>query len=46
MNAGEFVTLNVTNNLGEETTTHWHGMHVTSQDDGGPHTVIAPGATW
>jgi blue copper oxidase len=46
MNAGEFVTLNVTNNLGEETTTHWHGMHVTPQDDGGPHTVIAPGATW
>jgi len=46
MTAGEFVTLNVTNNIGEDTTTHWHGMHVTSQDDGGPHTVIAAGATW
>jgi FtsP/CotA-like multicopper oxidase with cupredoxin domain len=46
MTAGEFVTLNVTNNLGEATTTHWHGMHVSSRDDGGPHTVIAPGATW
>lgn len=46
MNAGEFVTLNVTNNLGEDTTTHWHGMHVTPEDDGGPHTVIGAGTTW
>lgn len=46
MNAGTFVTLNVTNNLGEDTTTHWHGLHVTSQDDGGPHTVIPNGTTW
>ena len=46
MNAGEFVTLNATNNLGEDTTTHWHGMHVTPEDDGGPHTVIGAGTTW
>lgn len=46
MSRGDFVTLNVTNNLGEDTTTHWHGMHVKPQDDGGPHTVIAAGATW
>ena len=46
MNAGEFVTLNVTNNLGEDTTTHWHGLHVTPMDDGGPHTVIPAGTTW
>ena len=46
MTAGQFVTLNVTNNLGEDTTTHWHGLHVTSQDDGGPHTVIPNGTTW
>ncbi|MDB4458962.1 multicopper oxidase domain-containing protein [bacterium] len=46
MNSGDFVTLNVQNSLGEETTTHWHGMHVNSSDDGGPHTVIAAGDTW
>lgn len=46
MNSGDFVTLNVTNNLGEETTTHWHGMHVSPDDDGGPHTVIGIGETW
>lgn len=46
MTAGEFVTLNVTNNFGEDATTHWHGMHVSSQDDGGPHTVIPAGTTW
>ncbi len=46
MNAGDFVTLNVENNLGEETTTHWHGLHVAPEDDGGPHTGIADGATW
>jgi blue copper oxidase len=46
MTNGVNVTLNVTNNLGEDTTTHWHGMHVNPQNDGGPHTVIAAGATW
>jgi len=46
MSKGEFVTLNVTNNLGEDTTTHWHGMHVKPSDDGGPHTVIPAGTTW
>lgn len=42
----ETVTFNVTNNLGEPTTIHWHGMHVSPQNDGGPHTAIADGATW
>lgn len=28
MNSGDFVTLNVVNNLEDTTTTHWHGMHV------------------
>jgi FtsP/CotA-like multicopper oxidase with cupredoxin domain len=46
MSVGDRVTLNVTNNLGEDTTTHWHGMHVKPQDDGGPHTVIPNGTTW
>lgn len=46
LNQGETVTFNVTNNLGEPTTIHWHGMHVSPQNDGGPHTVIEAGATW
>ena len=43
---GDQVTLNVTNNLTDETTTHWHGMHIPAEMDGGPHQVIAAGATW
>jgi FtsP/CotA-like multicopper oxidase with cupredoxin domain len=46
MHKGDDVVLNVTNELGETTTTHWHGMHVAPEDDGGPHTTILPGATW
>jgi bilirubin oxidase len=46
MNAGDFVTLNVTNNLSESTTMHWHGMHIPAVDDGGPHSIINPGDTW
>lgn len=40
------VTINVTNNLPEETTIHWHGMHVAPENDGGPHSVISAGDTW
>ena len=43
---GEFVNINVTNNIGEETTIHWHGMHISPENDGGPHSVIMPGETW
>ena len=43
---GEYVNINVTNNLEEETTIHWHGMHVAPENDGGPHSVIMPGDTW
>ncbi len=46
MNQGSNVNINVTNNLGQTTTIHWHGMHVSAVNDGGPHTTIAPGATW
>lgn len=44
--AGDRVTLRVKNNLSEPTTLHWHGLHVPARQDGGPHQVIAPGATW
>lgn len=46
MRKGDQVTMNVTNNLGETTTMHWHGMHVSPEDDGGPHTAIPDGTTW
>lgn len=43
---GDFITLNVTNNLSEVATLHWHGMHLPASMDGGPHQTIQPGATW
>jgi bilirubin oxidase len=46
MNKGDVVQMNVTNNLSEDTTTHWHGFHIPPATDGGPHQVIAAGDTW
>jgi len=46
LRTGEQVELNVTNRLGRVTTTHWHGMHVPAEMDGGPHQLIADGETW
>ena len=46
MNKGDSVQMNVVNNLSDSTTTHWHGFHIAPQMDGGPHQMIAPGATW
>jgi blue copper oxidase len=43
---GVDVTLNVTNSLSEATTLHWHGLHVSSENDGGPHTIIEAGEVW
>jgi len=43
---GESVRFDVTNSLGEETTVHWHGLHVAPSNDGGPQNTIADGATW
>lgn len=40
------VSIAVKNDLGEPTTIHWHGMHVSPENDGGPHVVIDSGATW
>ena len=45
-NQGDFVDINVTNQLNDTTTIHWHGLHVSPENDGGPHTTIAPGVTW
>lgn len=46
LNQGQAVTLNVTNALPDLTTTHWHGMHVSPANDGGPHSLIYPNTTW
>lgn len=43
---GERVDLTVKNQLSEDTTMHWHGLHVPASMDGTPHQMIAPGGTW
>ncbi|MEZ4848177.1 MAG: multicopper oxidase domain-containing protein [Bacteroidia bacterium] len=46
MNQGQEVQMMVKNHLPDTTTIHWHGMHVSSANDGGPHTYILSNATW
>lgn len=46
MNKDDSVNIHVTNNLPQATTVHWHGFHVSPQNDGGPHQLINPGSTW
>jgi len=46
MHRGDDVQVSVANSLAEATTVHWHGLIVPAQLDGGPHQLIAPGATW
>ena len=48
---GDTVTLNVTNNLAEDTSIHWHGLILPSSQDGVPHISdgfggIKPGETF
>jgi FtsP/CotA-like multicopper oxidase with cupredoxin domain len=43
---GQKVRVDVTNDLDEMTTLHWHGMHVPAKMDGGPHSMIQAGQTW
>ncbi len=46
VNKGDSITLNVVNNLNQATTMHWHGLHVSAMNDGGPHQSILAGSTW
>ncbi|HRI26432.1 MAG TPA: multicopper oxidase domain-containing protein [Chitinophagales bacterium] len=46
LNKHQYVTINVNNQLPENTTLHWHGLHVAPENDGGPHVVIPAGTTW
>ncbi|MGK5674486.1 multicopper oxidase family protein [Micromonospora sp. URMC 106] len=43
---GDRISMRVRNQLGEPSTVHWHGMRLPAAMDGGPHQVVAPGATW
>lgn len=43
---GETVAMRVHNELPEDTSIHWHGMHLPPEMDGGPHQMIAVGETW
>ncbi len=46
LNKWQQVNMSVTNQIGDTTTLHWHGLHVPSKMDGGPHTLIMNGNTW
>ena len=43
---GDNVEMAVENTLNEQTTLHWHGLHVPAAADGGPAQIIDPGSTW
>lgn len=43
---GDTVRLEVTNNLTEQATVHWHGVHLPPSADGGPQNIIEAGTTW
>ena len=43
---GQRFAMRASNSLGQETTLHWHGLHVPAQWDGGPRQPIAAGTTW
>ncbi len=42
----DYINLNIKNDLREDTTVHWHGLHVPAEFDGGPHQIIEAGETW
>lgn len=43
---GDTVQIEVQNDLPEDTSIHWHGMHLPAEMDGGPHQMIASGESW
>jgi FtsP/CotA-like multicopper oxidase with cupredoxin domain len=43
---GDTVQMDITNNLTEVSTVHWHGAHIPPSVDGGPQNTIAAGATY
>jgi len=43
---GQDTRIRFTNTLNEATTVHGHGLHIAGELDGGPQSIIDPGATW
>ncbi|MEM1078839.1 MAG: multicopper oxidase domain-containing protein [Pseudomonadota bacterium] len=43
---GQTLPFDVRNLLDEETTLHWHGLHIPGDVDGGPHQEIPQGTIW
>lgn len=43
---GTAVNITVNNQIPDTTTVHWHGIHLPSIWDGGPHSEILPSGTW
>src|SRR3954469_2429435 len=43
---GETVLAQVSNNVPENITMHWHGLIIPGAADGGPHQIIPPGKRW
>ena len=45
-NRGDKIRMNVTNNLHDSTTVHWHGLHLPAEMDGNAHQLLQPGENW
>ncbi len=43
---GDFADIRIQNHLDEDTTVHWHGLHVPAEYDGGPHQIVRAGESW
>ncbi|MDE9610462.1 multicopper oxidase CueO [Citrobacter sp. BNK-39] len=43
LNKGQSVTVDIHNQLAEETTLHWHGLEIPGEVDGGPQGIILAG---
>ncbi len=46
LNKGQNINITVNNQIGETTNVHWHGLHVSPSNDGGPHTMIMDSMSW
>ena len=42
----EILNMEIQNDLNEDSTVHWHGLHIPAEFDGGPHQRIKSGSTW
>jgi len=45
VNRGQTARMTLGNKLKENISVHWHGLHIEGAQDGGPHSMVAPGET-